>query len=48
MSEKCPGCVKTRMFEVVGATGFVGSRAYARIAAIKPPTPKMLITLFML
>ena len=43
-----PDCVKTRMFEVAGAASFVGSRTYARIASIKPPTPRMLITLFML
>jgi hypothetical protein len=48
MSQLGPDCVKTRMFEVAGAASFLGSRAYARIASIKPPAPRMLITLFML
>src|SRR6266550_1270637 len=48
-SEMGPGCVKTRRL-------WLGSRqqlaraglCHARIASIKPPTPRMLITLFML
>ena len=42
-----PDCVKTRRLRFAGAAGAT-KRSYARIASIKPPTPRMLITRFML
>ena len=41
-----PGCVKTRRLRLAGR--HTTRRSYARIASIKPPTPRMLITLFIL
>ena len=49
MSELGPDCVKTRMLEVLRAQpGDPEVRSYVRIAFISPPTPRMLITRFIL
>jgi hypothetical protein len=54
MVSACPNvCFGSRLFknadiEVAGVAGFPGSQSYAWIALIKPPAPRMLITLFML
>jgi hypothetical protein len=47
ISVRGPDCVETRMFEGRSHDRCEGTRSYARIASINPPTPRMLITLFM-